>query len=596
MSDEYNNNWDEADNHSENINNTESSTRENSSENSSYSYENYYSGSSSQTNGTSGSGDRYSSYDYRSSSSDDKTDTNERSNRTYDYGSPNHTYYSDDRFDEGSGRGPSGGNGGKRNKKGAAVLAVALAAVFVVCAGAGIWGVRTYLGQSTASVSSSATAGDASNNGEITESDDNSNEVTSDGQNTENTSDVKTAQSTEDADEETVDATVATSSGLVLSEAEAPETEISKIVEEVMPSVVSVYNSYTQETQYFGQTYSTEAESTGSGIIVGKTDEELLIVTNNHVVEDADSLSVQFIDETNASADIKGTDSSADLAVIAVQLADISEDTLNSISVATLNASGNTKVGEDVIAIGNALGYGQSVTTGIVSAVDREITQEDGITGTFIQTDAAINPGNSGGALLNMNGEVIGINSSKIGGSSVEGMGFAIPISKALPIIEELMSQETKTKVEEDEQGTLGISGVSVTSDVASAYDMPEGVYVAQILDGGGASTSDLQKGDIITAIGGVSISSMESLQKQLQYYAAGTTVSLTVQRQDGSGAYEEVTVDVTLGTQESLQQASQSGESEQNGTGNQQDQSSQEQDDNQRSGSGYGSMFPFGF
>ena len=333
-------------------------------------------------------------------------------------------------------------------------------------------------------------------------------------------------------------------------------TDVTQVVENVMPSVVSVYNNFTQTTQdFFGQTYAQEGTSTGSGIIIAEDQDngELLIATNNHVVEDADSLEVQFIDESTAEANIKGTDAGNDLAVIAVKLSDIDSDTLNQIQVATLGDSDELKIGEPVVAIGNALGYGQSVTTGVVSALEREL-QVENVSGTFIQTDAAINPGNSGGPLVDLNGNVIGINSSKIGGDKVDSMGFAIPISRAVPIIQDLMNQKTKETVAEENRGYLGISGVSVTSQVASAYDMPEGVYIAQIIDGGGAADSDLQKGDIITGIEGSSVTDMEALQKQLTYYAAGEKIKLTVERQSGSGEYEEKTVEVTLGDKSAIE------------------------------------------
>ena len=333
-------------------------------------------------------------------------------------------------------------------------------------------------------------------------------------------------------------------------------TDVTQVVENVMPSVVSVYNNFTQTTQdFFGQTYAQEGTSTGSGIIIAEDQDngELLIATNNHVVEDADSLEVQFIDESTAEANIKGTDAGNDLAVIAVKLSDIDSDTLDQIQVATLGDSDELKIGEPVVAIGNALGYGQSVTTGVVSALEREL-QVENVSGTFIQTDAAINPGNSGGPLVDLNGNVIGINSSKIGGDKVDSMGFAIPISRAVPIIQDLMNQKTKETVAEENRGYLGISGVSVTSQVASAYDMPEGVYIAQIIDGGGAADSDLQKGDIITGIEGSSVTDMEALQKQLTYYAAGEKIKLTVERQSGSGEYEEKTVEVTLGDKSAIE------------------------------------------
>ena len=276
-------------------------------------------------------------------------------------------------------------------------------------------------------------------------------------------------------------------------------------------------------------------------------------MTNNHVVEGEDSLSVKFIDDTEADAHLKGTDSPNDLAVIAVSLDSLDEKTLDAIAVAELGDSDTLKIGEPAIAIGNALGYGQSVTSGIISALDRQFQSKDGTDYTFIQTDAAINQGNSGGALLNINGQVIGINSNKLGGTAVEGMGYAIPISRAIPIMENLVNQQTKIAVDEAEQGTIGIKGVTVTSDVARAYDMPAGVYVAQIIEDGGAASSDLQEGDIIVGINGSTISEMEGLQKQLTYYKAGTEVTLQVKRATSGREYEDVDVKVTLGTKESL-------------------------------------------
>ena len=353
----------------------------------------------------------------------------------------------------------------------------------------------------------------------------------------------------EEAGEEEEEEKTVSSASLNTTTGTAVVTDVTEVVEAVMPSVVSVYNTSVATMEYFGQTYSEEEVSTGTGFIVAQDDEtnELLIVTNNHVVEDADSIEVQFIDESTATALIKGTDEGNDLAVIAVDLDEIDSDTISQIAIATLGDSDSLKIGEPVVAIGNALGYGQSVTTGVVSALERELTVEN-VTGTFIQTDAAINPGNSGGPLVDLNGNVIGINSSKIGGSTVEGMGYAIPISRAIPIIEELMTRTTKVTVDEEERGYLGISGVSVTSSVASAYNMPEGVYVAQLIEGGAAADSDLQKGDIITALNGTTISDMEGLQKELTYYAVGDEITLTVQRASGSAEYEEVDVEVTLG------------------------------------------------
>ena len=326
------------------------------------------------------------------------------------------------------------------------------------------------------------------------------------------------------------------------------ESDVSDVVEKVMPAMVSIVNNFTETANVFGQQYTQEEAASGSGIIVGKTDDELLIVSNNHVVESADTLNVTFIDGSEAQAQVKGLDSDMDLAVIAVSLNDLSDDTKNAITVATLGSSDDLKLGEPVIAIGNALGYGQSVTNGIVSALNREITLENGATGTFIQTNAAINPGNSGGALLNMNGEVIGINSNKIGGTTVEGMGYAIPITSASPIIADLMERQTRTKVAEDEVGYIGISLQEVTSQISQMYNMPEGIYVVSVEEGSAAANAGIMKGDIITKFDGSSISSYSDLQKILQYYAAGDSVTITVQRPQ-NGEYVSVELNLTLGS-----------------------------------------------
>ena len=326
------------------------------------------------------------------------------------------------------------------------------------------------------------------------------------------------------------------------------ESDVSDVVEKVMPAMVSIVNNFTETANVFGQQYTQEEAASGSGIIVGKTDDELLIVSNNHVVESADTLTVTFIDGSEAQAQVKGLDSDMDLAVIAVSLNDLSDDTKNAITVATLGSSDDLKLGEPVIAIGNALGYGQSVTNGIVSALNREITLENGATGTFIQTNAAINPGNSGGALLNMNGEVIGINSNKIGGTAVEGMGYAIPITSASPIIADLMERQTRTKVAEDEVGYIGISPQEVTSQISQMYNMPEGIYVVSVEEGSAAANAGIMKGDIITKFDGSSISSYSDLQKMLQYYAAGDSATITVQRPQ-NGEYVSVELNLTLGS-----------------------------------------------
>ena len=323
--------------------------------------------------------------------------------------------------------------------------------------------------------------------------------------------------------------------------------DVSQVVKEVMPAIVSINNHYTEKMSYFGQTMTSEADASGSGIIVGQNDTELLIVSNYHVIADSDELTVQFVEGSEARASIKGTDPDMDLAVIAVPIGDVNSSTLQEIAVATLGNSDTLTVGEPAIAIGNSLGYGQSVTTGVISALNRSIQLSDGTDGTFIQTDAAINPGNSGGALLNMKGEVVGINSNKIGGSAVEGMGYAIPISAASPIIAELMLKETKNKVAEEERGYLGISGISVTQEVSAAYGMPEGVYISQVYENTAAAAAGLRKGDIIVEFDGDKISSMDTLQKALEFYAKGDVVDVTVMS-PGIGGYESRTVELTLG------------------------------------------------
>ena len=487
-------------------------------------------------------------------------------NGNYNYENSTHEYYQGGNYGSSMGGGRSGGGS---NGRGKGFLVVVLAIVFGVCIGAGFWGVHRYLGNkgltADAAITESADNKDSSLTGEKKQEaavEDKQDDTAAAEQNEpaakdavpENKQETPAAAESADpvqqqASDKTESEGIKNEAGLIIADSETPDTELTKVVDKVMPSIVSVYNDFTEEVQnFYGQTFTRQGESTGSGIIIGKTDNELLIVTNNHVVEGADHLRVLFIDQETCDAEIKGTDPSNDLAVIAVSLSNIKDTTQNQIKVATLGNSDSLKIGEDVIAIGNALGYGQSVTTGIVSANNREIN-DDTITGTFIQTDAAINPGNSGGALVNINGYVIGINSSKIGGNAVEGMGFAIPISRAIPIIEELMSHETLSKVDESEQGTIGISGATVTSDVAKAYNMPQGVYVAQIIENGGAANSELREGDIITAIDSQTVSSMEELQRRLQYYKAGTEVTLTVQRQDGKGSYAETAVKVTLGT-----------------------------------------------
>ncbi len=337
-------------------------------------------------------------------------------------------------------------------------------------------------------------------------------------------------------------------------------TDVTEVVENVMPSVVSITNIYTETTNFWGQSFSSEAQSSGSGIIIGENDSELLIVSNHHVVQDADTLKVQFINDEVFDAQVKGSDSNMDLAVIAVSLEDLDAETKDAISIAKMGDSESLKVGEPAIAIGNSLGYGQSVTTGVISALDRQIEMSDDgkISGELIQTDAAINPGNSGGALLNVKGEVIGINSSKIGGSAIEGMGYAIPISSAEPIIETLMSKETKSKVELEKKGYLGISGINVTSDVANMYGMPEGVYITQVYEGTAAAQAGMLNGDIIVGFEGSTVGGMEDLQGYLEYYEVGEIVEVTIMRTTG-GEYVEQTLQVVLGEQVETQERPQS-------------------------------------
>lgn len=340
--------------------------------------------------------------------------------------------------------------------------------------------------------------------------------------------------------------------------------DVTSVVKAVMPSVVSINNRYVEKMSFFGQVYSSEAESAGSGFIVGQNDTELLLVSNQHVVASAEELTVQFVDGSQAQAQIKGVDIDKDLAVIAVQLSDITDDTMNAIAIAKLGDSDSLTVGEPAIAIGNALGYGQSVTTGVVSALNRAIpvSGEQSVSdmetsdmeiNTFIQTDAAINPGNSGGALLNVKGEVIGINSNKIGGSAVEGMGYAIPISDVKPIIENLMSKQTRLKVAEENRGYLGITGVDVKSDYSELYSVPQGVYVSSVIEGGAAERAGISRGYIITALNGEEVDSMIELKEELSYFAKGDTVELTVMKMMYEG-YEQDVVSVTLGAQSTTQ------------------------------------------
>jgi len=357
-------------------------------------------------------------------------------------------------------------------------------------------------------------------------------------------------------------------------------SSVADVAEAVMPSIVAINTTSVTEVQgwFRGETYEYETEGAGSGIIVGSNDTELLICTNNHVVEGASEVTVTFIDNESYTAQIKGTDADNDLAVVAVNLEDLSEDTSSQIKIAKIGDSDSLRIGEQVVAIGNALGYGQSVTTGIISALNRSInvsddddkyynyyygdgsnsSEEESEETTYddlIQTDAAINPGNSGGALLNMNGEVIGINSAKASSSGVEGMGYAISITKAMPILEDLMSKQTRTKVDDDQVGYIGISGQSVSMDATQLYGIPEGIYIKTVAENSPASEAGLQEGDILTEFDGESVTSQKDLQALLQYYASGETVELTIYRRAGQGqGYTEQTVEITLGSRDSSQ------------------------------------------
>lgn len=340
--------------------------------------------------------------------------------------------------------------------------------------------------------------------------------------------------------------------------ASAVVTDVTQVVEAVMPACVSITNNFTQTVQdFWGQTYSQDETASGSGIIIGENEQELLIVTNNHVVDSTEQLYVQFIDGETVEAQVKGTDASADLAVVAVKLDTIANSTKQEICIARMGDSDSLKIGEPAIAIGNALGYGQSVTTGVISALNRKIDSSNSEEGTsLIQTDAAINPGNSGGALLNMRGEVIGINSNKIGGSSIEGMGYAIPISTARPIIEDLMERQTRTKYSEEERGYLGISCINVTSDLSENFSMPQGIFVAQVYSGTGAEAAGLVRGNIVVAFDDVTVQNQEELTKQMQYYKAGESVEITIMVNSANG-YQQKNVTVTLSSYDQINAAS---------------------------------------
>ena len=339
------------------------------------------------------------------------------------------------------------------------------------------------------------------------------------------------------------------------------EMSVKDVASSAMPSLVAISTTTVEEVETFFGTTSQEVPASGTGVIVGQNDDELLIATNNHVVSGATSLSVSFIDDETVEGQIKGTDADNDLAVVAVKLSD-KDETKSQIKIAVMGNSDDLEVGDQVVAIGNALGTGQSLTSGYISAKDRTISSQDESTGEtitsegLIQTDAAINPGNSGGALLNMNGELIGINEAKYSSTQVEGMGFAIPISKAEPILQNLMNLTTRYKVSDDEAAYIGINMADVSADVSQNYGIPTGVCIMSVVDGSPAADAGFKKGDVITTFDGRSISNAKGLKETLTYYAAGETVDVTVQRAD-NGEYKEVTLTLTLGSAADMPQTS---------------------------------------
>lgn len=343
--------------------------------------------------------------------------------------------------------------------------------------------------------------------------------------------------------------TVAPTSDVKLTTTEGTRivgSDVSDMVEDVMPAMVAIVKDYTETSSFWGRTYSEDRQGSGSGIIVAQSDTELVLVTNHHVVDGASRLTVTFINGSTAEAQIKGSDADMDLAVIAISLDTLDEETRSAIAIARLGDSESLRLGEQVVAIGNALGYGQSVSGGWVSALDREVTFSDGSKGNFIQTDAAINFGNSGGALVNINGEVIGINSSKIGGEYVDGIGFAIPISAARPIIENLMTRETRFKVAEGETGYMGVIMQAMREEHAY-LGIPEGMLVTEVEEGSPAEAGGILRGDVITRFEGERIRSYEDLQDIMQYYGPGAEVTVVVKRLL-NGSYEDVELEVTLG------------------------------------------------
>ena len=493
------------------------------------------------------------------------TDNDNRQNSgRYDYGSSgsrtSNNRYSYDNPTSGGGRGGSGGNGRdnydwqngsgrgpKKSNKKKIALVIAICALVGGLVGMASWSIGSLIGGSTKTEVSSdlnRLIGDADAGEETQESSQEAAQETQAAQDSQNSSAIATAPAAE-------------------SESSVVVTDVTDVVDLCMPSVVAIttktvyeyYNNYGYNPFYgyygygsgSGESNTYEVEGAGSGIIIGDDGEELWIVTNNHVVEDSDEVNVSFCDDSSVSAYIKGTDPSNDLAVVGVKIADLEESTKSAITAIRMGDSDSLRLGESVIAIGNALGIGQSVTTGVVSALNREITTDEDTTLTTIQTDAAINPGNSGGALLNSKGELIGINVAKSSESNTEGMGFAIPISSAKEIIENLTTMEPREAVSEDQYPYLGVQLKDMNSSVASSYGIPEGILVYSIEDDSPAAKGGMMVQDIITAFNGVEVSTYEEMVSELQYYAGGTEVTITVQRLE-NGSYVEKELKVTLG------------------------------------------------
>ncbi|MBR1441111.1 MAG: trypsin-like peptidase domain-containing protein [Lachnospiraceae bacterium] len=481
---------------------------------------------------------------------------------------------------QGSGyNGGGNGQGPKKKKKGgAALIALGMAAVLFVGAGLGVYGSQVWNRISTnpgLQEQQPETAGEES----TTE---------------ESKAGLQQAQNTEESVAAESVATTTTSSS---------NMTVQQIAENCLPSIVAITNKGVAEIQSIWGTYTTESESAGSGVIIGETDTELLIITNYHVVEGNQTLSVVFSFQENeedpevVSAKVKDYDSSKDLAVISINKEDLSSDVLSNIRVAVVGNSEDLALGEQVVAIGNALGYGQSVTTGIVSALNRTVNlqSEDGsvITNKYIQTDASINPGNSGGGLFNMKGELVGINSAKVASAEVEGMGYSIPISDVSGDIEVMMNAETREVVAVENRGYLGITGSNVTSDVAASYGLPMGVYISGVTAGSPAEAYGLAKGMVVTGINGKTINTIEALKTYLSYYAIGEEVTITAMVQSNDG-YVEKTFDIVLGSAEQagIQSNTGSTQNEQNGQ-NGQNGNNGSNGGNYYNNGNYGSMDP---